>query len=51
MKKTIILFVLLINIQTQSQCWKSISVGNSNSFAIKQNGTLWAWDITLMVIG
>ncbi|WP_130735950.1 T9SS type A sorting domain-containing protein [Flavobacterium sp. J27] len=45
MKKTflILFFIAGIYSSVYSQCWKSITAGNSNFFAIAENGTLWAW--------
>jgi alpha-tubulin suppressor-like RCC1 family protein len=45
MKNLIILFTLvLMNTTVHSQCWKIIkSDGSNQTFAIKNDGTLWGW--------
>lgn len=43
MKKILSLFLLLLAIQINAQCWQSITVGESHSIGIKADGTLWFW--------
>jgi alpha-tubulin suppressor-like RCC1 family protein len=38
-----IILTLVLNTFSYGQCWRSISAGYSNFFAIAENGTLWAW--------
>jgi len=42
-KKILLLFFVLLVMPGFAQCWKSVSVGYANAFAIADNGTLWAW--------
>lgn len=43
-KLSTLLFVVLINTQINAQCWQTIITnGSSQNFAIKTDGTLWAW--------
>lgn len=43
--KAIIFSLLIItsSLKAIAQCWQSISAGDSHSFGIKQDGTLWGW--------
>lgn len=43
MKKTIILLLLILSVQTNGQCWLKIAGGAYHNIAIKSDGSLWAW--------
>ena len=49
MKKIILLFsfLFILFISINAQCFKEISIGDTYSGAIKQNGSLWGWGYTL----
>lgn len=38
-----IITLFFIGLQTNGQCWQSVSSGLEHTLAIKSNGTLWAW--------
>lgn len=38
-----LLLILFLNVQTNAQCWQTISAGNLFTAAIKTDGTLWTW--------
>jgi len=43
MKNFFILFIILNSSLFYSQCWKSVMAGHRTAYAIKDDGTLWAW--------
>jgi alpha-tubulin suppressor-like RCC1 family protein len=44
MKKATTLFLLLLITQVKAQCWRSVyAEASPNTFAIRADGTLWAW--------
>ena len=43
MKKKLLLLILLISLQSFSQCYGELSVGGNHVTTIKPNGTLWGW--------
>jgi alpha-tubulin suppressor-like RCC1 family protein/Leucine-rich repeat (LRR) protein len=43
MRKILLFLLVLLNIQINAQCWKTIAAGYDHTVAVKTDGTLWAW--------
>lgn len=43
MKKTLLLFLLLVCFQINAQCWKTAAAGYSHTVAVRTDGSLWIW--------
>ena len=48
MKKLITIVITIFSLQMSAQCWQSISAGENNSLAIRNDGTLWIWGSTML---
>lgn len=40
-----LVFLLVITIQSNAQCWQKITAGFGHTLAVKTDGTLWAWGL------